>query len=42
MVMIDHTEDMVRRELNIKRTLLGFGIAVILAAVIWLAFAQYV
>jgi hypothetical protein len=39
--MIDHTQDIFRRELHIKRTLLGFAIAVILAAVIWLAFAQY-
>jgi hypothetical protein len=39
--MIDHTEDVIRREQNIKRTLLGFAIAVILAALIWLGFAQY-
>jgi hypothetical protein len=42
MVMIDHTEEMVQREHNIKRTLLGFAIVVLFAAVIWLAFARYV
>lgn len=40
--MIDHTEEMVHREQNIKRTLLGFALAVILATLIWLAFARYV
>lgn len=40
--MIDHTNEMVHREQNIKRALLGFALAVIAAAVIWLAFTLYV
>jgi len=42
MKTIDHTEEMVHRETNIKRTLLAFAAVVIFAAVIWLAFARYV
>jgi len=40
--MIDHTQDVVRREQNIKRTLLGFAIAVAFVTVVWLGFARYV
>ncbi len=39
--MLDYTEDIFRREHHIKRSLLGFAIAVVLAAATWLAFTSY-
>ena len=38
---IDNTEEMKRRETRTKRTLLPFALLVVLAAVLWLAFAKY-
>lgn len=40
--MIDHTQDVVRREQGIKRTLYAFAIVVVGVTMVWLAFARYV
>jgi hypothetical protein len=40
-MMLDHTDDILRREHHIKRTLLAFAVAVVLAAGTWLAFTTY-
>jgi hypothetical protein len=37
-----YLEDIFRREHHIKRTLGGFAFAVVVAAMIWLAFLKYV
>ncbi|CAN5907565.1 hypothetical protein BH11MYX3_BH11MYX3_26290 [soil metagenome] len=38
---MDYTDDIVRREHHIKRTLLAFACAVVIAASTWLAFTTY-
>ena len=39
--MLDHMDDMVQRERRIKQSLIGFALAVLLAAIVWLAFYRY-
>ena len=39
--MIDHTQDIIGRDRKMKRTLLPFALLVVVALVIWLAFAHY-
>jgi len=39
--MLDHTHDMVQRERRIMHTLIAFAIAVLLSAILWLAFTRY-
>jgi hypothetical protein len=39
--MLDHTHDMVQRERRIMHSLIGFALAVLVAALVWLAFYRY-
>ena len=39
---VHHIDDMMRRERRIKQSLIAFELAVLLTAILWLAFYHYV
>lgn len=39
--MIDHTADITKRDKAMKRSLLAFALAIVVVALIWLAFTRY-
>lgn len=39
--MIDHTDDIANRDKATKRSLLPFALAIVVIALIWLAFMRY-
>jgi hypothetical protein len=40
-LMIDHTDDIIHRDKATKRSLLPFALAIVVIALIWLAFTRY-
>jgi len=39
--MLDHTREMMHRDRRITQSLIGFALALLLGAVLWLSFARY-